>query len=62
MRLSSSSLPNGGFVQMVTKYNGIKSVCLDSIKSKAKDVVCDQLGYKCTQFVFVFVFRNFYRG
>ena len=46
VRLSSSSLPNEGFVQIVTKYNGTKSVCWDSLKDKAKDVVCHQLGYK----------------
>ena len=46
VRLSSSSLPNEGFVQIVTKYNGIKSVCWNSLKNKAKDVVCNQLGYK----------------
>ena len=46
VRLSSSSLPNEGFVQIVTKYNGIKSVCWNSLKYKTKDVVCDQLGYK----------------
>ena len=49
VRLSSSSLPNEGFVQIITKYNGIKSVCGDSLKNKAKDVVCHQLGYKNTQ-------------
>ena len=49
VRLSSSSLPNEGFVQIVTKYNGTKSVCWDSLKNKAKDVVCDQLGYKSIQ-------------
>ena len=49
VRLSSSSLPNEGFVQIVTKYNGTKSVCGDSLKNKAKDVVCDQLGYESTQ-------------
>ena len=49
VRLSSSSLPNEGFVQIVTKDNGIKSVCGDSLKNQAKDVVCDQLGYNSTQ-------------
>ena len=49
VRLSSSSLPNEGFVQIVTKYNGTKSVCGDSLNDKAKDVVCDQLGYKNTK-------------
>ena len=49
VRLSSSSLPNEGFVQIVTKYNGTKSVCGDSLKNNTKDVVCHQLGYKNTQ-------------
>ena len=52
VRLSSSSLPNEGFVQIVTK-NGTQSVCWNSLNNnnKAKDVVCHQLGYKSTQFV-----------
>ena len=49
VRLSSSSLPNEGFVQIDTKNNVIKSVCGDTLKNKAKDVVCHQLGYKSIQ-------------
>ncbi len=41
--LSSSSLPNEGFVQI--KYNGTKSVCWQSLKNSAGDVVCRQMGY-----------------
>ena len=43
--LSNSSLPNEGFVQIVTKYSGNKSVCWQSLKNSADDVVCRQMGY-----------------
>ncbi len=43
--LSNSSLPNKGFVQIVTKYSGNKSVCWQSLKNSADDVVCRQMGY-----------------
>ena len=43
--LSHSSLPNEGFVQIVTKYSGTKSVCWQSLKNSADDVVCRQMGY-----------------
>ena len=43
--LSNSSLPNEGFVQIVTKYSGTKSVCWQSLKNSADDVVCRQMGY-----------------
>jgi hypothetical protein len=42
--LSSSSLPNEGFVQITTD-NGTKSVCSETLKNKANDTVCRQLGY-----------------
>ena len=41
--LSNSSLPNEGFVQI--KYSGTKSVCWQSLKNSADDVVCRQMGY-----------------
>ena len=52
VRLSSSSLPNEGFVQIVTK-NGTQSVCWNNLNNnnKAKNVFCRQLGYKRTQSV-----------
>ncbi len=43
--LSHSSLPNEGFVQIVTKYSGTKIVCWQSLKNSADDVVCHQMGY-----------------
>ena len=43
--LSYSSLPNEGFVQIVTKTSGTKSVCWQSLKNNADDVICRQLGY-----------------
>ena len=43
--LSNSSLPNEGFVQIVTKYSGTKSVCWQSLKNSTDDVVCRQMGY-----------------
>ena len=43
--LSYSSLPNEGFVQIVTKTNGTKSVCWQSLQTNADDVICRQLGY-----------------
>ena len=45
MLLSYSSLPNEGFVQIVTKLNGTQSVCRQSLKNDADDVICRQLGY-----------------
>ena len=45
MLLSYSSLPNEGFVQIVTQYNGTKSVCWQTLKNNADDVICRQLGY-----------------
>ena len=45
MLLSYSSLPNEGFVQIVTQYNGTKSVCWQTLKNNASDVICRQLGY-----------------
>ena len=44
--LSHSSLPNEGFVKLLTKYSGNQSVCWESLKNSADDVVCRQLGYK----------------
>jgi hypothetical protein len=43
--LSHSSLPSEGFVQLVTKYSGTKSVCWQSLKNQAANIVCRQLGY-----------------
>ena len=43
--LKYSSLPNEGFVQIMTKYNGTKSVCWQSLKNQAANIVCRQLGY-----------------
>ena len=43
--LSNSSLPNEGFVKIQTKYSGNKSVCWESLKNNADDVVCRQMGY-----------------
>ena len=43
--LSNSSLPNEGFVQIVTKLSGNQSVCWQSLKNNASDVICHQLGY-----------------
>ena len=43
--LSYSSLPNEGFVQIVTKTSGTKSVCWQSLKNDADNVICRQLGY-----------------
>ena len=43
--LSYSSLPNEGFVQVVTNTIGTKSVCWQSLKNSADDVICRQLGY-----------------
>ena len=43
--LSHSSLPNEGFVKIQTKYSGNKSVCWESLKNSADDVVCRQMGY-----------------
>ena len=45
MLLSNSSLPNEGFVQIVTKLSGTQSVCWQSLKNNADDVICRQLGY-----------------
>ena len=45
MLLSYSSLPNEGFVQIVTKTSGTKSVCRQSLDDNADDVICRQLGY-----------------
>jgi hypothetical protein len=44
--LSHSSLPNEGFVKILTKYSGNQSVCWESLKNSADDVVCRQMGYK----------------
>jgi hypothetical protein len=43
--LKYSTLPNEGFVQILTKYNGTKSVCWQSLKNQAANIVCRQLGY-----------------
>ena len=43
--LSNSSLPNEGFLQIITD-NGTKSVCGESLLNNAKNVVCAQLGYQ----------------
>ena len=43
--LSNSSLPNEGFVQIVTKLSGTQSVCWHSLKNNADDVICRHLGY-----------------
>ena len=45
VRLLRSSLPNEGFIQLMTKCSGNQTVCWQSLKSNAKDVVCRQLGY-----------------
>jgi hypothetical protein len=43
--LKDSSLPNEGFVQIATKYNGIKNVCWQSLTNEAANIFCRQLGY-----------------
>jgi hypothetical protein len=43
--LSNSSLPNEGFVQIITD-SGTKNVCGKSLLNNTKNVVCAQLGYK----------------
>jgi hypothetical protein len=43
--LKYSTLPNEGFVQIVTKYSGIKNVCWQSLTNQAANIVCRQLGY-----------------
>jgi hypothetical protein len=43
--LKYSSLPNEGFVQIATKYNGIKNVCWQSLTNEAANTFCRQLGY-----------------
>ena len=43
--LKYSTLPNEGFVQIVTKYNGIKNVCWQSLTNQAANIFCRQLGY-----------------
>ncbi|XP_028402633.1 uncharacterized protein LOC114525468 [Dendronephthya gigantea] len=45
VHLSNSTLPNEGFIQLVTERSGTKTVCWQSLKNNAKDVVCRQLGY-----------------
>ena len=45
MFLTSSSLPNEGFVQIITD-KGTKSVCGKSLLNNAKNVICTQLGYE----------------
>ena len=45
MLLSYSSLPNEGFVQIVTKLSGTRTVCWQSLNNDADDVICRQLGY-----------------
>ena len=45
MLLSNSSLPNEGFVKIETKLSGTQSVCWQSLKSNADDVICRRLGY-----------------
>ena len=45
MLLSNSSLPNEGFVQIVTKLNRTQSVCWQSLQNNADNVICRQLGY-----------------
>ena len=45
MSLSNSSLPNEGFVEIITD-GGKKNVCGKSLSNNAKNVVCGQLGYK----------------
>ncbi len=44
MSLSNSSLPNEGFVQIITD-NGTKTVCGQGLMNNAKTIVCTQLGY-----------------
>ncbi|XP_028416861.1 uncharacterized protein LOC114541076 [Dendronephthya gigantea] len=51
VHLSDSSLPNEGFLQIDVKYNGTKTVCWQSLKNNAKDVICHQLGYTRTSSV-----------
>ena len=43
--LSNSFLPNEGSLQITTD-SGTKSVCRQSLKNKAAETVCSQLGYK----------------
>ena len=43
--LSNSTLPNEGFVQIVTELNGNLSVCWQTLKNNADDVICRQVGY-----------------
>ena len=43
--LSHSTLPNEGFLQIVTKYSGTKNVCWQSLKNQAANIVCRQMGY-----------------
>jgi hypothetical protein len=43
--LKYSTLPNEGFVKILTKYNGTKNVCWQSLKNEAANIVCRQLGY-----------------
>ncbi|XP_028402403.1 uncharacterized protein LOC114525343 [Dendronephthya gigantea] len=47
VHLSDSSLPNEGFIQIDVNYNGTKTVCWQSLKNNAKDVICRQLGHIC---------------
>ena len=43
--LKYSTLPNEGFVQIVTKYSGNKNVCWQSLTNEAAKIFCRQLGY-----------------
>ena len=43
--LSNSTLPNEGFVKIVTELSGTQSVCWQSLKNNADDIICRQLGY-----------------
>ena len=43
--LKYSTLPNEGFVQIVTKYSGTRNVCWQSLTNEAANIFCRQLGY-----------------
>ena len=43
--LKYSTLPNEGFVQIVTKYSGNKTVCWQSLTNEVVNIFCRQLGY-----------------
>ena len=50
--LSNSSVANKGFVNIATKLNGTHSVCWESLKNNASDVICHQMAYTSLAFYF----------